>query len=279
MTSSSTPPPSGEMLSIVVPVFNEERSVRAIVSRLLAVRFPIPFEVIAVDDGSTDRSAALLDELMREHPGVLRACYSGRNVGKGAALRIGFAQARGTILTVQDADEEYRPEEFVDLLSPILARQADVVYGSRYKGGLNRVGFLNRVGNGFLSLVTSLLYGRWITDMETCYKVFRRSVLDSIVLSSTGFEIEPELTVKFIRAGHRIVELPIHYDPRTKQGGKKIRYFKDGWIALSWLVALRVSRGGAGPWPIERLLAGLVVKGPDGVLVPSAAPAPGDPRA
>jgi glycosyltransferase involved in cell wall biosynthesis len=244
-----------ELLSIIVPVYNEQDNVREIINRLLAVDFVIPREVVAVDDGSTDASARILAELAVEHPDALRVFYSKQNVGKGAALRIGFDRARGSIITVQDADLEYDPRQFNQLLAPLLAGECWVVYGSRYRGG-NQVGWLNRLGNGFLSLVTSMLYWSWITDMETCYKVFRRELLDRIQLASTGFEIEPELTVKLLcDALVSIRELPISYQPRTRQSGKKIHYLRDGWIALGWLVRLRLRfmRSGKGPWPIERL--------------------------
>lgn len=246
---------TADKLSIIVPVYNEQDSLRQIIERLLEVEFPIEREIVAVDDGSTDSSAAVLAELASEHPDVVRPFYSKQNVGKGAALRIGFAKATGTILTIQDADLEYDPHEFLKLLQPILDGQQQVVYGSRYKGGGNKVSLLNRLGNGFLSTVTSVLYFSWITDMETCYKVFRRDLLDRFELASTGFEIEPELTVKLLcDARVRILELPISYQPRTHMGGKKIHYLWDGLKALRSLLALRVARGGAGAWPRERLL-------------------------
>ena len=217
------PIPEGFKLSVVVPVYNEERWVREVVRRVRAV--PIPKEIIIVEDCSTDNTRAVLQELEAEH-GDLRIIFQPRNQGKGAALREGFRHATGDVVIVQDADLEYDPSEYPRLLQPIIENKADVVYGSRFIGDTHRVlYFWHSIGNKALTLLSNLFTDLNLTDMETCYKVFRREVLQGITLKSNRFGFEPEITAKIARKRQpawRIYETPISYSGRTYEEGKKI---------------------------------------------------------
>jgi len=236
MPDSSTPdaPPQDVLawdrvrLSVVVPVFNEVATVERLLRRVRDV--PLWLEVIAVDDGSTDGTRGLLAEL--EGSLIDTLVLHPRNRGKGAALRTGFERATGDVVVVQDADMEYDPHEFPLLLRPILEGKADAVYGSRFLGGPHRVLlFWHSVGNRVLTLLSNMLTDVNLTDMETCYKMVRRELLESLPLSADRFGIEPELTARLAQAGARIYELPISYDGRSYAEGKKIGW-KDGVSAL-----------------------------------------------
>jgi glycosyltransferase involved in cell wall biosynthesis len=227
-------------LSIIIPVYNEEQTVNEVIERVLAVDIgPLDREVIVVNDGSTDQTARIVDGAAAAFPQVVQAHHCPINLGKGAALRIGFKQATGDFIVVQDADLELNPEEYVRLLQPILHGQADVVYGSRFAGGAIGVPLSARVANQFLTTVTNVLFWGGLTDMETAYKVLRRDVLRRIRLRCVGFDIEPEVTAKILLAGYRIVEVPITYRPRRADEGKKIRW-TDGIDALYTLVRCRL---------------------------------------
>jgi glycosyltransferase involved in cell wall biosynthesis len=219
-----------EKLTVVVPVFNEAATIRAVLERVLAT--PFPKEVLVVDDGSTDGTGDVLREMASNH-GAVRVLRHERNRGKGAALRTAFAEAKGNVVLVQDADLEYDPADYPALLRPILEGKADVVYGSRFLGGAYaRVHlFWHFAANRFLTLVTNLLANLNLSDMETGYKVFRRDVLERLRLRSEGFAIEPEITVKVARLGCRVYEVPISYAGRSYAEGKKIRW-RDGVVAL-----------------------------------------------
>jgi len=218
--------PKGAKLTVVIPVYNEKNTIGMIVERVEAV--PIEKEIILVDDYSTDGTRDILQQLQSEG---IRVLYHERNMGKGAALRTGFHHASGDFVIVQDADLEYDPQEYPRLLEPILQGQADVVYGSRFSGQNRNMMSLHRLGNQFLTFVTNLLYRTSITDMETCYKLFRTPLVKSIKIECNRFNFEPEITAKILRRKLRIVEIPISYSGRTSSEGKKITW-RDGFAAL-----------------------------------------------
>ncbi|MBM4313648.1 MAG: glycosyltransferase family 2 protein [Deltaproteobacteria bacterium] len=226
-----------KFLSVVVPVYNEKGTVLAIIEKVLRLDFVK--EVIVVDDGSTDGTKELLKAASFD--GRVRTFFHDRNRGKGAALRTGFVHVTGEIVTIQDADLEYDPNEFVEMSKPIIDGVADVVYGSRLSGGKpQRVHlFWHRVGNGFLTFVTGLLYNTTLSDMETCYKMFRKVVLDGIRIKSDDFSVEPELTAKICKNQKwRIYEIPISYYGRSYAEGKKISW-RHGFSALWTLLKFR----------------------------------------
>jgi glycosyltransferase involved in cell wall biosynthesis len=224
------------LLSVVMPVFNEAATIEEIIRRVLAV--PLRIELIVVDDCSTDGTRQTLERIQRELGFTL--LLQPRNQGKGAALRRGFAEVRGDLVVVQDADLEYSPEEFPMLTDLICQGRADVVYGSRFLGRHRVFLFSHYLGNLVLNLVTNVLYNTMLTDMETCYKVMRADVLRSMTLRSNGFGIEPELTAKIFKRGYRVYEVPITYDGRGYEEGKKIGW-RDGVVALWVLLRYRFS--------------------------------------
>jgi len=221
-------------LSVVMPVYNECATLREIVGKVLAV--PIDLELICVDDGSRDGSREILAELQSEHA-QLRVILQPKNLGKGAALRRGIQEAKGDFVIIQDADLEYDPQEYPQLLEPLIQGKADVVYGSRFLGGgPHRVlYFWHSVGNWILTLLSNCLTNINLSDMETCYKVFRRDVIQSIPIEEDRFGFEPEITVKVSRRKLSIYEVGIGYWGRTYEEGKKIGW-KDGVRALYCVV-------------------------------------------
>ena len=222
------------LLSVVMPVYNEIHTVEEMVHRVLAV--PLRIQLIVVDDYSTDGTRELLPRLQEELGFTL--LLQPHNQGKGGALRRGFEAVQGDLVIVQDADLEYSPEEFPQLIDLICQGRADVVYGSRFLGRHRVFLFTHYAGNRLLTLVTNLLYNTMLTDMETCYKVMRTEVLRSMSLRSDGFGIEPELTAKIFKRGYRVYEVPITYDGRGYDEGKKITW-RDGVVALWVLLKYR----------------------------------------
>ncbi|HEY7958224.1 MAG: glycosyltransferase family 2 protein [Polyangia bacterium] len=227
-------------VSIVIPVYNEAQTVAALVDKVRALDFGpgTDKELLIVDDGSSDGTR----EALRRFDGVdgIRLHHSPVNLGKGASLRIGFRQATGDIITIQDADLELDPEELKRLIVPITEGRADVVFGSRFLDGKRRGSPIFYLANRGLAALTNLLYGAHLTDIETCYKVFRADVLAVLTLRASRFEIEPELTAQVLKRGFRLIELPIGYSPRSKNEGKKISW-KDGFGAIVTLLNQRFS--------------------------------------
>jgi glycosyltransferase involved in cell wall biosynthesis len=233
------------LLSVIMPVYNEEKTLREIVRRVQAV--DLEKEIVAVDDCSRDGSKQVLDELAREYPN-LRVLQHSVNSGKGAAIATALAAVRGDVVLIQDADLEYDPAEYFTLIKPILDGRADVVFGSRFLGGPHRVHlYFHYVANRFLTFVSNVFTNLNLTDMETCYKVFRREVADRLKLQSKRFGVEPEITAKVARMRARVYEVPISYSGRDFSEGKKISW-KDGFPALWSILYFRFGGG-----PVEPL--------------------------
>jgi dolichol-phosphate mannosyltransferase len=221
-------------LSVIIPVYNERETIAEVIERVKAVK--LNKEIIVVDDGSTDGTVEILRGQMED--GVLTVHESKINFGKGSAVRIGLKYVTGDIVIIQDADLELNPNEYYQLIRPILDGQTKIVYGSRFLRKNPGIPLLTLWANKFLVLLTNLLYQSSLTDMETAYKVFSADILNKIQLRCVGFELEPEITAKFLKAGLSIVELPIEYQPRTVKGGKKINW-RDGIKAILTLVKYR----------------------------------------
>lgn len=230
-------------LSIIIPVYNEEKTLAEILRRVKAAKLRgFVEEIIVVDDASTDGSYQILQKTAE-----IKVVRHGKNRGKGSAVRTGLKTASGDLVLIQDADLEYNPKDYTRLVEPIQAKKAQVVYGTRLKTLPLRMSGRqptpmpsHYLGNKFLTLVTNLLYGSSLTDMETCYKVFTKKVAKSLDLTSSRFEIEPEITAKILKKGYTIYEVPIKVKPRGYEEGKKITW-RDGFIAVWTLVKYRFS--------------------------------------
>jgi glycosyltransferase involved in cell wall biosynthesis len=218
-------------LSIVIPVYNEQATIKEVIDKVCEVDLQLEKEIIVSDDGSTDRSVEIIERERRTLGEMIKVHTSIINLGKGAAIRQGFEYATGDIVIIQDADLELNPEEYVDLIQPILNGQAQVVYGSRFRGKAQGISLKTRLANRFLTSLTNLLFGGSLTDMETAYKVFKADVIKGLRLRCVGFDIEPEITAKLLRAGYKIHEIPVSYNPRTADEGKKISW-RDGIEAI-----------------------------------------------
>jgi len=237
MTEPARPAP--KQLSVVVPVYNEAATLATVVATVLAL--PLRVEVLLVDDGSTDGSGRICDDLVRAHPERVRAFHQ-ENRGKGAAVRVGIAAATGAAVVIQDADLEYDPQDLVRLFEAMQRQGSAVIYGSRrlrYRSASVQARYY--WGGVLLTWITNLLYGARLSDEPTCYKMWRRELIQAIPLTCDGFEFCPEVTAKVLRRGHRISELQIRYTPRTVHEGKKIR-FKDGIKAVWTLLRFRFGK-------------------------------------
>ncbi|MCD6521652.1 glycosyltransferase family 2 protein [Candidatus Calescamantes bacterium] len=225
-------------LSIIIPVFNEEKTVEKLIEEVCRVELPeVEKEIIVVDDGSTDATPEILKRIKNKYP-ELKVVFKEKNEGKGSAIRRGLKEVTGDLVVFQDADLEYDPRDYPLLMKPILEGKADVVYGSRFLGPHRVLLFWHLIGNIFLNLVTNFLYNTTLTDMETCYKMFRSEVIKNLPLKAQGFEIEPEITAKILKRRYRVWEVPISYNGRGYEEGKKITW-RDGFIALYTLFKYR----------------------------------------
>lgn len=227
------------LLSVIIPCFNEAQTIRDIVVQVCAVG--LEKEIIIVDDCSTDETPSIVRDLAAADPSI-RIIRQPRNRGKGEAIRTGLAAAQGEIVIIQDADLEYDPQDYYELVRPIVLGKVDVVFGSRFMGRHTGMYFWNAVGNKLLTFLTNLFYNAWISDMETCYKVMRTEIMRSLELQSNDFRIEPEITAKILRLGYRIYEVPVSYMGRTYEEGKKIKK-SDGLLAINTLLRLRRWQG------------------------------------
>jgi len=233
-------------LSIIIPVFNEEKTIARAIEEVKELSIEgIEKEVIVVDDGSTDGTASEISKLKSSSANI-KCIRHNKNQGKGAAISTGIKNASGDYVIIQDADLEYHPTEIKKLIAPIIEKKAEVVYGTR----LNRLPnfskdekkplfLIHYLGNRCLSLLTSILYGQWVTDMETCYKLFPKNALNKIVLRARRFDFEPEITSKLLKKGYKILEIPITTNPRGYAQGKKLHTIRDGTIALWTLLKYR----------------------------------------
>jgi glycosyltransferase involved in cell wall biosynthesis len=226
-------------LSVVIPIYNEQETIGEVIDKVLSVDVgPIEKEIIVSDDGSTDDTAQILQAYARDLPQVITVHTSPINLGKGAAVRLGMSYATGDVVIIQDADLELNPNEYMRIIEPIVAGRADVVYGSRFLGTSSNIRLRTRLANRFLTLLTNLLFGARLSDMETAYKAFRREIVEGLSLRCVRFDFEPEITAKLLRAGYTIHEVPISYTPRTEGEGKKISWI-DGFEAIYTLFRCR----------------------------------------
>ena len=223
------------LLTVIILCYNEARTIRDILRLVRQVE--LDKEIIVVDDHSSDHSYLIL-QAEAENDERLRVIRHPRNMGKGACIRTGLQVAQGVIVIIQDADLEYDPQDYYELVRPIVAGRVDVVFGSRFAGRHTGMYFWNAIGNKTLTFLTNLLFNAWISDMETCYKVMRTDIMRSLDLQSRDFRIEPEIAAKVLRQGHRVFEVPISYFGRTYEEGKKIRK-SDGFKAILTLLRFR----------------------------------------
>lgn len=225
-------------ISIIIPVFNEEKTIKNLLKKVDNVKIDgIKKEIVIVDDFSTDKTRSILKKIKSKNKIII---FQDKNYGKGRAIRDGIKKATGEIIIIQDADNEYNPKDYKKLIKPILDKKTSVVYGSRFMKKNPKIEINSfYIGNKILSAITSILFMKKITDMETCYKVFEKNVIQNLELKSDRFEIEPEITAKLLKKKTKIIEIPIDYNPRTKSDGKKIKWF-DGVNAILTLLKYRI---------------------------------------
>lgn len=225
------------LLSIVIPVFNEKKTILEILKKIDNLDSSLKRELIIVDDGSTDGTRDILDTLRTRKD--IKIIFKEKNSGKGDSLKIGFKESKGDYVIVQDADLEYEPKDYFLLLEKITDSTKTVVYGSRFMGKYKDMSSLHYYGNKFLTLITNILYGVVLTDMETCYKLFPGDFIRRLKLKANRFDFEPEITAKICKSGYKIIEVPIHYYGRKHSEGKKITW-KDGFNAIYSLLKYRL---------------------------------------
>ncbi|XRP97110.1 glycosyltransferase family 2 protein [Methanocaldococcus sp. 16A] len=230
-------------VSIVIPAYNEEKTIEKILEKVLNVKLPLEKEIIVVNDGSTDRTKEIIENFIKNHPNENIKLINKKNEGKGSALKVGIKHSTGDIIIIQDADLEYDPNDYPKLIKPILEGKAKVVYGSRLRKIENKFSHISfLIGGICITLITNILYFTFLTDEPTCYKVFHKDLKD-ILINAEGnrFDWEPEVTAKILRKGYKIYEVPINYYPRTLKEGKKIRW-KDGFEAILTLIKWRFKK-------------------------------------
>jgi glycosyltransferase involved in cell wall biosynthesis len=227
------------VLTIVMPVYNEAATLRVAVKRLLETSLPLEVEVLLVDDGSSDGSLDTVADF--EQAGQIRIVRHEKNQGKGAAVRTGIAEAQGDLLTILDADLEYDPNDYRQLLEPMLRGEARIAYGTRHFGSHTAYSFWHVIGNRLVTLWASFLFNAWLTDLETCFKIAETQLWRDAHLHSNGFGMEAEITGKFLKAGYTIYEAPISYHARSREEGKKLTY-SDGFVAVWVLLRERYRR-------------------------------------
>lgn len=223
-------------LSIIIPIYNEKDTILELLNRIKKVGLKKEYEILMIDDGSTDGTREILEKIKNENN--YKVLFKEKNSGKGESLKLGFKKAVGQYVIVQDADLEYDPKDYLKLLEEISKHKKTVVYGSRFMGEYKDMSSLHYFGNQLLTYITNLLYGVKLTDMETCYKLFPRELIQSLKLRASRFEFEPEVTAKILKKGYKIVEVPISYAGRSHSEGKKITW-KDGFSAIFSLVKYR----------------------------------------
>ncbi|ABO35924.1 glycosyl transferase, family 2 [Methanococcus maripaludis C5] len=230
-------------LSIIIPAYNEEKTILKTLEEVVAVTLPVDKEIIIVNDGSTDGTEQIIENSIKKFPESNIKLLSKKNGGKGSALKEGMRKSTGDIIIIQDADLEYDPNDYSKLIKPILEKKAKIVYGSRIKNKDNKYSHISFLIGGIgVTLATDVLYGVFLTDEPTCYKVFHSDLKDILVnAEGNGFEWEPEITAKIIRKGYKIKEIPINYYPRTKKEGKKIKW-SDGVKAIETLLKWRFKK-------------------------------------
>jgi len=223
-------------LSIIIPIFNEKDTILELLNSIKRVGLKKEYEVLMIDDGSTDGTRDILNKIKNEKN--YKVIFKEKNSGKGESLKLGFKKAIGEYIIVQDADLEYNPKDYIKLLEEVSKHKKTVVYGSRFMGSYKDMSSLHYFGNQLLTQITNILYGVKLTDMETCYKLFPRELIQRLKLRASRFEFEPEVTAKIIKKGYKIIEVPISYAGRSHSEGKKITW-KDGFSAVFSLVKYR----------------------------------------
>ncbi len=213
-------------LSVIIPVYNEARFIDTVIKKVKSIKLPgeIAKEIIIINDGSTDNTSKILEQYSSDS--AIKIFHQEKNMGKSSAVRLGLEKSMGDIILIQDADLEYDPDDYPQLIGPIIKKEASVVYGSRFKGTIEYIPLINRIANILSNMTVNILFHTEITDIHTCYKVFKRNILKNIKITSKRFTFDTEVTVKILKLGYEIYEVPIRYVARTQKEGKKITWFQ-----------------------------------------------------